>query len=298
MNRTIERSGFIGSSDISAVMSMNPWKSPLQLWAEKTGAIEQKDLSDNEAVEWGTRLERIVSEKFSDKNGVKLMAYKKRFIHPDYDFLSCELDNIIVGTDEMVEIKTANMWAYKEWANPDEIPAHYICQVMFALGLSKRRIGHIAVLVGGQKYLEKKIQFDQEMFDVMVKRAVDFWQCVQNGTPPAATGMDNETIAEVYTSTDEEIQDAEELNDQIALLQEIKMHISELDLQKDNIEASLKQRIGEHLGIKTSKYTLTWKPQHTARVDVQKLKDAKLYDQFLTTIKTRVLRVKKEKENV
>ena len=33
----MNRIGFIGGSDISAVMGMNRWTTPLQLWSEKTG---------------------------------------------------------------------------------------------------------------------------------------------------------------------------------------------------------------------------------------------------------------------
>ena len=59
----MNRIGFIGSSDISVILGLNPFKTMLQLWAEKTGVVKPKDLSDNEAVEWGTRLERVVKRQ-------------------------------------------------------------------------------------------------------------------------------------------------------------------------------------------------------------------------------------------
>ena len=99
----MDRTTFIGSSEIATILGLNPYKTILELWAEKTGAVPPADLTGNEAVEWGCRLERVVSEKFAEKNNVKLIAYKKRFVHPKYPFLSCELDNIIAGTDEMVD---------------------------------------------------------------------------------------------------------------------------------------------------------------------------------------------------
>jgi putative phage-type endonuclease len=286
---------FIGSSDIPVILGESPFKTPLHLWAEKTGLVQPDDLSEVEAVEWGKRLERVVSKKFSEKNNVKLIAYKKRFIHKDYPFLSCELDNIISGTDEIVEIKTTNAWAHKDWAIPGEMPKHYISQVMFALGLSGRKVGHVAVLIGGQKYIEKRIDFDIELYNNMVKSAVDFWKSVQDKVEPIAVGGDNQFIAELKPESDEQIQAVEELNDAVGTLQTVKTGISDLIKQKNEIEAQLKQGIGDNLGIKTSEYIVTWKTQNGFRVDVAALKEAKLYEQFSTPSKARVLRIRKQR---
>ena len=46
----MERSEYIGGSDIASVMGLSRWKTPLQLWAEKTGNIPQEDLSDKEYI--------------------------------------------------------------------------------------------------------------------------------------------------------------------------------------------------------------------------------------------------------
>lgn len=291
----MDRSQFIGASDISAVLGMNPWKTPLQLWAEKTGRVPTPDLSDNEPAEWGRRLERVVSAKFAEKNGVKLIAYKKRFVHPTYEFLSCELDNIIAGTDEIVEIKTCNASAYKEWKDKDSIPQHYVVQVMMQLGLSQRKVGHIAVLCGGQKYLEKKVLFDQAMYDTIVERAVAFWKMVQDRVQPEAVADDNETILNLFPTSNEVMQSIESLNSAIAHLQEVKMHIKGLEDEKAAIEASLKQIIGEAAGVKTSQYVVTWKEQSRAVVDTAAMKMDGVYEGYTKESKTRVLRINKNK---
>lgn len=287
---------FIGSSDIATILNLNQFKTPLQLWAEMTGEVEAPDLSEKEAVEWGKRLERVVSKKFAENNNVKLMAYKNRFYHKDYKFFSCELDNIIVGTDTIVEIKTTNAWAYKDWKTEDEMPEQYICQVMWAMGISGRKTAYIAVLIGGQRYLEKKVEFDQEFFDDMIKRALEFWQCVQDKIPPMAVGLDNPFIISLNPTHNENIREAEEdVNATIALLLETKNNIKTLIEQKDDCEAKLKQIIGSSLGIKTSQYILTWKQQPTTKVDTEALKKDGLYDKYKKVSETRVLRVKKGK---
>lgn len=293
-----DRKSFIGASEIGAVVGVDPFCTPLKLYGLKTGLIAPDDLSDNEAVEWGQRLERIVSQKFAEKNNVKLIAYKKRYFHPIYDFLSCELDNIIAGTDELVEVKTASAWQIKKWQHDDEIPSHYICQVMMQLGLSRRRIGHIAVLVGGQKYIEKRIEFDEDFYNNLVEKACAFWSMVELRTPPMACGDDNESLLELYPTnkTDEIIQGIEEFNTAISRRQELSMHIKNMESEKYEVENRLKQVIGDAVGIRTREYIITWKPQSRKNVDTEALKSSGLYDQYSKTTSTRVLGVKKNKE--
>ena len=288
-----DRTRFIGASEISAVLGLNPWKTALQLWGEKTGLVPAKDLSTNEAVEWGTRLERVVSAKFAEKHDVKLIAYKKRYVHPAHSFISCELDNIIAGTDELVEIKTCNANAYKDWTDPNQIPQHYTIQVNTQLGLSGRTKGHIAVLCGGQRYFEKVVMFDQKLYDETIERTVAFWKMVEDRTPPEAVGEDNDTLLQFYPKAGELLEAVEQMNTSIALLQETKAHIKSLEEQKDGLEASLKQVIGENQGIKTSAYIVTWKEQSRAVVDTDALKRDGLYEGYTKESKTRVLRIAK-----
>lgn len=247
---------FLGASDASTVLGLNPFKTRLQLWAEKTGRVEPPDLSDNHAVQWGIRLESVCADRFAEKHGVKLMAYKKRYVHPKYDFISCELDRLIVGTDELVEIKTVNARLWKEWSDPDTIPGYVIVQVMLQLGLSGRKRGHIFCLCGGSQEVEKVVDFDQEVYDGIVAKLVEFWKMVQDGIPPEATSEDSQVIVKLYPSKDDTLQQNEDLNAAAKQMLELKMHIDEQQKEYDEIKAKLMLVIGETSGIKTSEYTI------------------------------------------
>lgn len=291
----MERKGFIGGSDIASIMGMSRWKTALQLWAEKTGEVEVEDISMKEAVEMGHELEETVARLFTKRSGFKVRRAPKNYEHSDHSHFRCQVDRLVEGTDELLECKTCSAWKEKEWEG-EEIPQEYILQVMWQLGITGRSVGWIAVLIGGQKFVYKKIDFDKELFNNMVSFAIDFWKCVQDKTPPMAVGMDNKFIVELNPDSNDLIQAVEELNTAVGHLQEVKMHINELMKSKDDIEAKLKQSIGDNLGISTSEYVVTWKTQTGARVDIQALKDQHLYEKFLLPSKTRVLRVKLAKK--
>jgi len=291
---------FIGSSDIAAVLGLSRWCTPLKLWAEKTGKIEPDDLSDNEAVEWGKRLEEIVAQKFADTHNVKLMAYKKRFSHPEHEFLTCELDRIITGTETIVEVKTCSAWKAKEWED-EEIPTEYILQVQFAMGLSKRKHAFIAVLVGGNRYVEKELDFDEEIFENMVEKAVEFWDMVQKDIAPVAMIGDKDTLAALFPEEKEEriFMEGDKAEVLEKMFKQRKHHQEEMKRHekiKEKAENAIKEIIQGMEGIETEKYVSTWKAQTRTYADVNRMREDGIYEKYSYETSSRVLRVREKKE--
>lgn len=64
----------IGSSDAAAAVGLNPYKSQLTLWMEKTGRdaeLPKPDPEDTTApVYWGTLLEPIVAASYTKQTGL------------------------------------------------------------------------------------------------------------------------------------------------------------------------------------------------------------------------------------
>lgn len=288
-----DRNKIIGSSDIASIMGLNRWKSPLQLWAEKTGQIEPDDLSDNEAVQLGSELEDFVAKKFERETGLKVRRSPKYYEHPHHSDFRAQVDRLIEGSDELLECKTCSAWKAKEWEG-EEIPQEYILQVMWQLGITGRSLGHIAVLIGGQKFRYKAIEFDQDLFDRMLQSAVEFRKFVSEKTPPAATSIDNETLRELYPTANEILIETtgSDMNEKIAYFQETKMHIAQMMEEKKEVEAEIKQAIGDCLGIKTDKYIVKWLPQSRRNADVEKLKHDGIYEQYSKVSHLRALKVR------
>ena len=299
---------YIGGSDIAKVMGLSRWGTPLSLWAEKTGKIPPKDLSNVEAVELGNDLEDFVANKFSQKTGKAVRRSPKVYQHPQYPYMVAHIDRLITGSDELLECKTCSFFKKDEWEG-EEIPQEYILQVMWYLGITGRRIGHIAVLIGGQSFKYKQIEFDSELFDKMVDAAKDFWQHVQDDTPVDIVATDDETLKDLYSNhseimidlipTDAQTKQAcEVFEERVAYLQEIKMHIKQLQDEQKEIETSVKDIIKDNLGIKTPKYIITWKNQTTTKFDAVKLRQERpeTFEDYSYESSYRVMRISKNKE--
>lgn len=62
----------IGSSDAAMAIGLSPYKSPLSLWLEKTHRKAPDDLSEKEAVIWGTVLEPVLASVYAERTGKKV----------------------------------------------------------------------------------------------------------------------------------------------------------------------------------------------------------------------------------
>ena len=291
----------IGGSSIASVLGLSRWCTPLKTWAIMTGNIEPDDLSENEAVELGSELEDFVAKKFERKTGMKVRRDTRTFRHKKYDYLVAHIDRRIQGTDELLECKTCSAWKSKEWED-EEIPTEYILQCIWYLGILGMRKCYIAVLIGGQKFRWKEVDFDKELFDTMVEKAVEFWQMVQDKTPPAAVYGDKEVLSKIYPGNPEyeviEL-DAEGDAEIIPLLGEInamKDEIKHCEKKQEEAENKVKEFMGDaEILVTGDGDKITWKSQTRKSVDTKRLKDEGIYDKYVKEIESRVFRVSKKK---
>ena len=72
----------IGGSDAGVIAGVNKYKTPYELWMEKTGQIAS--FNGNEATEWGHALENAIAEQYSKKTGHKVRKSNNLINHPKY----------------------------------------------------------------------------------------------------------------------------------------------------------------------------------------------------------------------
>ena len=72
----------IGGSDCAAACGLSRWKSPLQLFVEKTSAVKAEE--DNERMEWGRRLEPLIRSTFAEKSGLAVVECPVMFAFKEY----------------------------------------------------------------------------------------------------------------------------------------------------------------------------------------------------------------------
>ena len=200
----LDRRRGIGGSDVATILGLNKWKSSYQLWLEKTGQIEL-DHTESEPAYWGNVLEEVVAKEFQERTGKKVRRRNQIFEHPLYPFLRANIDRDVVGENAILECKTANAFLGKEWEG-EEVPLSYLCQVQHYMNVLNKKYCYIAVLIGGQKFIWKRVDRDQELIDMLTERLVDFWEVnVLAGKEPVIDGSEttSEFLKDRYSNLDE-----------------------------------------------------------------------------------------------
>lgn len=267
----LDRRRGIGGSDVSTILGLNKWKSAYQLWLEKTGQVEL-DHTNSEPAYWGNVLEEVVAKEFQERTGLKVRRRNQVFEHPLHPFLRANIDRDVVGEKAILECKTANQYLAKEWEG-DEIPISYLCQVQHYMNVMNYDHAYIAVLIGGQKFIWKRIERDQKLIDMITERLVEFWETniIEGVEPPidgskAASDFLNERYSE---EGKEEVRLPESFDELIRYRDEMKESEKIIKEEIAQLENRIKSEMGKRdavIGI-TPKYVVTWKSVSSNRLN-------------------------------
>ena len=248
----VRRSG-IGSSDAAAAVGLNPYKSQLELWMEKTGrgaALPQVDPNDESSpMYWGTLLEPIVAAHYTKRTGNRVRRVNAVLQHPTHHWMRANLDREVMGSPDVaiLECKTAGINGARLWK--EGVPDYVHLQVMHQLAVTGKQAADVAVLICGQDLQIIRIQRDEEQIQQLIRLEQAFWEYVEKDIQPPADGSDSADLALrcLYPRDTGEVLDLSQetelagaFSDLLAVRQKLA-DVSEL-------ESQLKQRIQQRMG--------------------------------------------------
>lgn len=253
----------IGGSDAAVIMGMNQYKSPYQLWLEKTGQVEPPDLSGNQYVYWGTKNEANIADWFQEETGKKVKRLGT-LRSKEYPFMLANVDRTVVGENAGLEIKTAGVRQYRKWKD-DEIPDAYYCQCLHYMAVTGADYWYIAVLLGGNEAKWKRIERNEEDIQHLIMAETDFWKLVETRTPPPVDGSDScaAALSAQYKGGDPNcsIIFPPDIDGVIASLEDDKAIMDALKKQITEKENRLKALLGNAEEGTTDHYRVLWKTQ-------------------------------------
>ena len=195
---TVRRQG-IGSSDAAAAVGLNPYKSQLQLWMEKTGrdgALPVVDPNDDQSpMYWGTLLEPIVAAHYTRRSGHRVRRVNAVLQHPEHSWMLANIDREVVGASDVqiLECKTAGIHGARLWR--DGVPEYVQLQVMHQLAVTSKQAADVAVLLGGQELQVFRIERDDTLIAQLVALEQQFWGYVERDQQPPADGSASAELA-------------------------------------------------------------------------------------------------------
>ena len=186
------RKSGIGGSDVAAVLGVSKWKTPYQLWLDKTSdKVEEKE---SDILHFGSVLEQVIADEYARRNNVKVLRRNQMYRHPEFPELIANIDRYIVG-GKILECKTCNAFASAKFGEGgDEVPDEYLLQVQHYMHVTGYHSADLAVLIGGNEYRQFSLKYDADLAHYAANKCVAFWNdYVVPQVPPPAIVQDNLT---------------------------------------------------------------------------------------------------------
>lgn len=249
---TVRKRG-IGSSDAAAAVGLNPYKSQLELWMEKTGRdgnLPKTDPNDETSpMYWGTLLESIVAAHYTKRSGHKVRRINAVLQHPKEPWMLANIDREVTGTADVqiLECKTAGLQGSFLWR--EGVPEYVQLQVMHQLAVTGKQCADVAVLICGQDLQIHRIQRDEAMISKLIELERAFWRYVETDTEPPADGSDSADVALrcLYPKDSGSTLDLSDDLEMSAVFSDL-LAVREVLSTQVTLEAQLKQRIQQRMG--------------------------------------------------
>ena len=179
----------IGGSDASVVCGINKYKSPIELFMEKTGRTPHREAG--EAAYWGVRLEPLVRDEFTLRTGLEVSHLKRILQSGEHPFMLANLDGVVECPEHgacVFEAKTAGAYLLGDWE--EGVPDAYTLQVQHYMAVTGYKGAYIAALIGGNTFKWRFVKRDEELIAMLVELEAGFWELVQTDTPPPPDGSE------------------------------------------------------------------------------------------------------------
>lgn len=294
-----QRKSGLGGSDAAAACGVNPYKTRVDLYLEKVGMREPDDLSNSERVQFGNILEPFIADEYARRTGYNIENHPL-VRHKDHSWMIANIDRLVTNGNEkfILECKNVSDFMRKEWGEPgsDEIPTSYLLQCAhYSFVFDVNRVD-IAALFGGNKLEIFTYHKNKKLEENLFLTEKDFWEnnVLKEVAPAPMTAKDIESLFP-KDNGEEEIATDEVIN-AVRALNKIKYQYKALEEMEKENRVVITKAISEKSILKDiyGNVLATYKTQQANRLDTEKLKQNKadIYQAFLKTTQSRVLRVK------
>lgn len=269
------RRGGLGGSDAAVLLGLSAFRSPLELWLDKTGQLPDEEPS--EAMEMGTAMEPLIAERFEAKTGLTVEDAQACVEHPDRPWMRATLDGRVYEEDGRVslyEAKATSGWAWKEG-----VPDHVMVQIQHNLEVTGLDKCWLVVFRGDRLTIQvEEVLRDPVIVEAVVEAESYFWShYVLPRKPPPTIGVSSEidALKEVYHESEPESVDLGDEGASLALdMRRAQAAKKQAEQEETRAKAGLMALLGKaELGSVNGEIVASWKAVETNRLDQKKLKE-------------------------
>jgi len=293
----LNRKTGIGGSDAAAVCGVSSFKTPIDVYREKT-SNSIKEESENKYAYWGNILEPLILSEYEKETGFSVYKPDKMYRSEKYPWMIAHVDGLIENQNAVLECKTTSFYNSKEWGEmgSDYIPKEYLLQVAHYAVVLDVSFVDIAVLIGGNDFRTYRYVRNADLEGELIKAEDIFWnKYVKDNICPEP--INKEDILKLYSDVEKDsiIRATDKIEKEYCNLINIRKKINELDeLKKQSeFEIQLFMKNSDFLVGSDGKKLVTFRTQKRKTLNKKKFDQEypNLLDKFYDESKIRVFRV-------
>ena len=284
----------IGGSDAGAICGLNPYRTAIQVYLDKTSDATE-DI-DNEAMRQGRDFEEYVAKRFTEITGKKVRRAHAMFYHEKYPFMLADVDRLVLAESAGLEYKTASPYMAEHWAD-GKIPLSYQIQCYHYMATLGMDCWYLAVLIYGKDFRFFRLDRDEEMIQNLIQIEQDFWEKhVKEGVMPEPDGsrLADTILADYFKESRPIALPLTGFEEKLNRRREIISVMDKMETEKKQIEQELKLYLGEAEMAENEHYRVSWKPVISNRLDEKRLKEERpeIYAQYQKQTQSRRFLIK------
>lgn len=284
----------IGGSDAGAVCGLNPYRTAIQVYYDKTS--EEIRQIDNEAMRQGRELEEYVARRFCEASGKKVRRANAIFYDEKNPFMIADVDRMIVGENAGLECKTVSPYMADQWSD-GKIPLYYQIQCYHYMVVCKADAWYIAVLIYGREFKYYRIERDDEVIENLIRIEKEFWNnhVLPRVMPdPDGSKTADIAIAERFKDTQDTTILLSGFDERLRRRQELLTVMEHMEKEKRQIDQELKIYLGNAETAENEHYRVSWKNVSRSSLDEKRLKEEEpeIYEKYCRITTSRRFTVK------
>lgn len=285
----------ISGTDAGSICGLNPYKSSLQVFIDKT--TDKIEEVDNEAMKQGRDLEEYVAHRFCEATGKKVRRANAIFCSDENPWMLANFDRLVIGEKAGLECKTVSAYGADQWKD-GAIPMHYLLQCQHYLAVAGYDSWYIAALILGKDFIVHKIERDEELISDLVAIERHFWENhVLSGIIPNPDGSKaaDEFLSNYFGKAKKDSSmELVGFDEKLDRRSEILDEISKLQKEQSQIEQEVKLYMEDHEAAVSEKYKVLWNNVDSTRLDTKRLKQEmpEIYKTYAMTSSSRRFQIK------
>lgn len=269
----VERVRGIGSSDAPAILGVSPFRSALEVYADKLGAREDNGQTENQR--WGLLVEPIIIEEFARDTGRECARSSSLIRSLARPWQLATLDAVQKDpkreTLGVLEAKWTRHRA-EDWA--EGLPIDVFVQLQHQLAVTGHAWGSAAVAIAGPPVLWADVERDDRFIEgVLLPAELEFLDRIARKIPPGPDGSESakRALKALFPEdTGREVELGGEFIGIDAAFEHAKKRAAQFTEEAEEHAQKIKAAIGEaSVGVLPNGVAYSYRLQHRAAFDVK-----------------------------